>query len=151
MRASAIPLLVLLIAANAQAQPESLPSAEILQFIRTTQEAYVFPYKFRSNHPKRDDKYLRLLDKSAVDALKRLLGNRSNWYDGMLTVAEPVGLPSAGVLLRSNGDELVLFFDPSTMTAKFRGRFYYGALEHKPIEQLERWKARYARLELQGK
>jgi hypothetical protein len=151
MRASAILLLGLLATANARDQPESLPSAEILQFITSAKEAYVFPYMFKGNHPKRDNKHLRPLDKPARHALKRLLGNPSNWYNGLLTVAEPVGLPSAGVLLRSNRDELVLFFDPSTMTAKFRGRFYYGALEHKPIEHLEKWKERYARLELQGK
>jgi hypothetical protein len=151
MRASAISLLVLLATVSAHAQPGSLPSGEILQFIRTAQEAYVFPYTFRSNQLKQDDKHLRRLEKPARDALKALLGNPSNWYDGMLTVAEPVGWPSAGVLLRNEGDELVLFFDPSTMTAKFRGRFYYGALEEKPIEQLEKWKEKYARLEVQAK
>ena len=151
MRASAIPLLVLLATVNARAHPESLPSADILQVIRSAKEAYVFPYTYKGNYPKRDDKHLRLLDKPARDGLKRLLGNPSNWYDGMLTVAEPLGLPSAGVLLRSNRDELVLFFNPSTMTAKFRDRFYYGALENKPMEQLEKWKERYARLEVQGK
>jgi hypothetical protein len=148
MRALVMPLLISLATGLAHAQPQSLPSAEIFQFVRRAQEAYVFPYTFSGNHPKCDDKHLRLLDKPATDALKRLLGDPSNWYDGMLTVAEPLGLPSAGVLLRSSGDELVLFFDPSTMTAKFRGRFYYGALEHKPMEQLEKWNERYARLEL---
>jgi hypothetical protein len=129
---------------------ESLPSAEILHFIGSAQEVYVFPYT-SSEHPKRDEKHLRPLDAPARDALKRLLGDPRNWFEGFLDVVEPLGVPSVGVLFRSEGDELVLFLDDKTISGSFRGRSYYGALENKPIEQLEKWKERYASPELQPK
>jgi hypothetical protein len=94
---------------------------------------------------------LRPLDAPAGDALKRLLGDPRNWFEGFLDVVEPLGVPSVGVLFRSEGDELVLFLDDKTISGSFRGRSYYGALENKPIEQLEKWKERYASPELQPK
>jgi len=54
-------------------------------------------------------------------------------------------------LFRSPADELVLFFDSVTIRGSFRRRSFYGGLEDKAREQLESWKQRYARLELQSK
>jgi hypothetical protein len=150
MRASAISLLILLAAVRAHAETESLPSTEILHVIASAQEVYVFPYT-SSEHPKLDEKQLRPLDAPARDTLKRLLSDPHNWYDGLLTVVEPLGVRNVGVLFRSRGDQLVLFLNDITISGSFRGRSYYGALENKPIEQLEKWKERYAGLELQAK
>jgi hypothetical protein len=150
MRIFAASLLLLLVAVRAHADSESLPSAEILHVIGSAQEVYVFPYT-SSEHPKLDERHLRRLDAPARDTLKRLLSDPHNWYTGLLTVVEPVGVRSVGALFRSKGDELVLFLDDITISASFRGRSYYGALENKPIEQLDKWKKRYGNLELQAK
>jgi hypothetical protein len=150
MRTSVVSLLVLLVAVRAHAASESLPSPEILHFIGSAQELYVFSYTF-SEHPKLDRRHLRRLDAPARDTLKRLLSDPHNWYTGLLTVVEGLGGRSVGVLFRSKGDELVLFFGDITISASFHGRSYYGALENKPIEQLNEWKKRYASPELQAK
>jgi hypothetical protein len=128
----------------------ALPSVETLNVIRNAQQVYVFPYT-SSEHPKRDDAHMRLLDPSARDTLKRLLGVSRNWFEGFLDVVEPLGVRSVGVLFRSPADELVLFFDSVTIRGSFRRRSFYGGLEDKAREQLESWKQRYARLELQSK
>jgi hypothetical protein len=129
---------------------ESLPSDEILRIIKTAQEVYVFPYT-SSAVPKRDDKHLRALDLQAQDTLKRLLGDPQNWFEGFLDVAEPLGVPSVGALFRNKSGELVLFFDPTTIWGRFRGRWYSGGLTNERIEELEKWKERYASIEVQGK
>jgi hypothetical protein len=85
----------------------------------------------------------------ARDTLKRLLGDSRDWFQGFLDIAEPLGVRSVGVLFRSPSGELVLFFDTQTISGRFRGHAYYGGLEDKPREQLENWKNRYARPELQ--
>jgi hypothetical protein len=85
MRASAISLLVLLAAVRADADSESLPSAELLHLISSAEEVYVFPYT-SSEHPKQDERHLRRLDAPARDTLKRLLSDAQNWYNGFLTI-----------------------------------------------------------------
>jgi hypothetical protein len=129
---------------------EALPSDEILRVIGNAKEVYVFPYT-SSAIPKQDDKHLRALDLQAQDALKRLLGDSQNWFEGFLDVAEPLGVRSVGALFRNKSEELVLFFDPTTIWGRFRGRWYSGGLTNKRIEELERWKERYASVEMQGK
>ena len=99
-----------------------------------------------------DPMHLRLLDGSARDALKRLLGDSRNWFDGFMNELQPGGARAVGVLFRTRRDELVLFFDAAAISATFRGRSYYGGLAApKPVEELQNWKERYARLELESK
>jgi hypothetical protein len=156
MRACAASLLVLVGTLCADTEWKALPSAETLQVIGSAQEVYVFPYT-SSEHPTVDRRHLRPLDPAARDTLKRLLGDSHNWFKGFIDAGEPLGVRSVGVLFPTTGDELVLFFDPTTITGSFRGRYYGGGLEHKrgpehkPMEELEQWKERHARLELQGK
>ena len=128
MRFSALYVFVLAVALPEYAEPKALPSADILLAISSAHEAYVFPYTFSGEHPQVDRKHLRPLDAAARDTLKRLLGDRRSWYVGLLTVAEPLGEPSTGVLFRTQGEELAIFFDPTTISATFRGGSYYDAL-----------------------
>jgi hypothetical protein len=116
--------------------------------IASAEEVYVFPYTSSAN-PKPDLRHLRALDPPARDTLKRLPGDSRNWFQGFLDIAEPLGVRSIGVLFRTRSDELILFFDTQTISGCLRGHAYYGGLEDKPREALEKWKNQYAGPELQ--
>jgi hypothetical protein len=156
MRASAVSVLMLVGTLCADTEWKALPSVDTLHVIRSAQEVYVFPYT-SSEHPTVDRKHLRPLDQNGKDTLKRLLGDSRNWFVGFNDAALPLGVRSVGVLFRTGGDELVLFFDLGAIEGRFRGGSYSGTLEHKrnpkhnPWEELEKWKEQYARPEIEGK
>jgi hypothetical protein len=150
MRALLVTLFLLVATTWADETWGPLPSDETLRVIRNAREVYVFPYT-TSVHPRRDDRHLRALDRLGRDTLKRLLGHQQNWFVGFIDSAEPVGVRDVGALFRTKTDELVLFFDTDTISATFRGRWYGGGLISKRVNDLYKWKKRYARLELEGK
>jgi hypothetical protein len=126
---------------------EGLPSKDQLRVMTQANAVYVFPH--RSLAPTvRDDKHLRLLDAEARAKLMSILGDKRNWYYGLMTIAEVPDVPSIGILFRSGGDEFTLFFNEITIEAIFHGQRDNGMLEPEPMKKFDDWKQHYASTEL---
>ena len=129
---------------------EGLPSKDELRVMTQADAVYVFPY--RSMAPTvRDDKYLRLLDGEARAKLMSILGDKRNWYYGLIAIMEVPDVPSIGILFRSGRDEFTLFFNEITIEASFHGERDNGMLEDEPTKKFNEWKQHYASTELHSK
>ena len=133
----------------------SLPSAELLRFMRGADQVFVFPNP-NSRKPRRDDKRMRLLPPNARRELIHLVGRERGWDDGWDNRIDPGGPPPRDInlLFRRGGDELVLFFYPGgVVDARFNGRRqpFRWLIAGQSREPLDRWKARYAERELSAK
>ncbi len=127
---------------------------EVSQFIRSTDELYVFPVLTPDN-PRRDNKHLRRLDEQARRVVVRLLSDHRSWYQGGYTLISTRPEPrNVGVLFRSGPGELVLFFSSSftsysgRIQGSFNGQHVEDMLEDNPGKKLEQWSHRFAPLEL---
>ena len=154
MRAPCLAVL-LFVAASIRAEgpadsAEGVPSKDELRVMTHANAVYVFPY--RSMAPTvRDDKHLRLLDAEARAKLMSILGEKRNWYDGLMTIVEVPDVPSIGILFRSGSDEFTLFFNEMTIEAIFHGQRDLGMLEPAPMKKFDDWKQHYASTELHPK
>ena len=152
MRLVGIALFVAISIAVAHQESHSFPSSEILDFIRSAQDVYVFPYTV-SEHPKMDWTHSRLLDRSPRESLKRILCDSRNYFYGFYNQGEVVGDRGIGLCFRRERQALVLFFYYGSITAQFRGHSYAGGFDDTGPRrgELQRWIHRYARAELEGK
>ena len=126
----------------------------VLQFMRTASELYVFPV-MTPDEPRRDRTRMRLLDSSARQRLVALLANHQNWYQYwyklILTKPEPRNI---GVLFRGGPGELVLFFSCSFTSSSgriqgaFNGQHIGDMLEDRPGKRMDEWSRRFAQPEL---
>ena len=154
MRAPCLAVL-LFVAASIRAEgpadsAEGVPSKDELRVMTQANAVYVFPH--RSMAPAvRDDKHLRLLDAEARAKLMSILGEKRNWYDGLMTIVEVPDVPSIGILFRSGSDEFTLFFNEMTIEAIFHGQRDLGMLEPAPMKKFDDWKQHYASTELHPK
>jgi hypothetical protein len=129
---------------------EGMPSKDELRVMTYANAVYVFPY--RSMAPAvRDDKHLRLLDAEARARLLSILGDKRNWYYGLMDIVEAPNVPSIGLLFRSGSDEFTLFFNEITLEATFRGQHDNGMLEPEPMKKFDEWKRHYASAESNSK
>ena len=133
---------------TARAESElTLPSSEVLHFMKNARTAYLFRPK-PAAQPQRDDKHIRLLAESARNKLLGLLGRSENWEPGLFTVAE--WPPNLGLLFRADSDELVLYCGDMIVEGSFHGRRVIGCLTERAGELLQDWKERYAKQEIKG-
>jgi hypothetical protein len=133
-------------------EPITPPPAELLRFMRSADQIFVFPNP-TPRKPRREDKRIRLLPPDARRELMSLIGHQRDWYDGWDNRFDPGGPPPKDInlLFRRGRDELILFFYPGeVIDARFNGRrqpfrWSFGPASY---EGIERWKARYAQREL---
>jgi hypothetical protein len=133
---------------------------DILNFIRTAHEVYIFPIRFTRlsspadqgywSVPHRDGKHLRLLDGEARRQIVRLLSGEANWFHGfndfVLIGDEP---RNVGLEFRNGAERLTLFFSSGgRMEGSFKGEHTGGSLEQRQQKQMEKWKTNYAQAEL---
>jgi hypothetical protein len=133
---------------------------DILNFIRTAHEVYIFRVKFTRlaspgdkgywSVPHRAGQHLRSLDGEARRQIVRLLSREANWFHGfndfVLIGDEP---SNVGFEFRNGADRLTLFFSSGgSMEGSFKGEHTGGSLEQKQQKQMERWKTNYAQPEL---
>ena len=168
MRARRLLILVLFVAVTSlRSAPDCLlplPSSETQRVITHADAVYVFPYTDsardflrayahgRTNEAQHqvDRKDWRLLGRSARERLVAILGDSHNW-EQLGFVIEPPAQLSVGVVFRTSTDELVLFFNPISVDGAFRSCFLSAVLKDQPRAQLEKWKRRYARSEIEGR
>ena len=125
-------------------------SSEVLRFIRTATEAYVFPLPDPLK-PHRDALRMRRLDASAHSELVHFLGYEHDWRHGLYQLIGTIGQlpPSVGFVFRRGQFELVLFvIEDGAVKGTFNGENKSGYLEAPAMKELESWKDRYVRAEL---
>ncbi len=128
-------------------------SPNVHRFIRTANEAYVFPLP-NPLKPHRDDLRLRRLDASSRAGLVRFLGYEQDWFHGFdnRIWTDDKLPPSVGFVFRQGQSELVLFIiDGGRVTGTFNGEHKSGTLEGSAWKGLESWKHRYALPEMGSK
>jgi hypothetical protein len=126
---------------------------EVSQFVRNADELYVFPVP-DPLEPRRDNKHLRRLDGEARRSLVRLLTHPGNWYHGVGSLITGRLPRNIGVMFRSGGSQLVLFFSPNWTSSAgwiqgtFNGQYVMDIFEDDAGKEMEKWSHRFAQPEL---
>ncbi|HEY2345164.1 MAG TPA: hypothetical protein VGH80_04690 [Xanthomonadaceae bacterium] len=131
---------------------ESADSPRVLRFIRTASEAYIFPVPDPLK-PHLDRQRMRRIEGPAREALVGLLGEPSNWYDGLYNLVGPKHEPpGVGFVFRQGASELILFQETGGfIRGTFNDQHVQDMLDGAATPKLLSWERTYAPQELESK
>jgi hypothetical protein len=125
---------------------------DVLRFVRTASEAYVFPLPDPLK-PHLDRQRMRRLDAQSQHALAALIGDESNWWHGMYELFGPEHEPpSIGFVFKEGPSELVLFVKADRIiNGTFNGEHQSGLIDDHAVPKLKAWEHLNAAQEIDGK
>jgi hypothetical protein len=125
------------------------PSPELLRFIRSADQVFIFPNRTPLK-PHRDDRHLRVLPPEPRRKLVALLSRQRTWLDGWdnsVYAGDPEA-PDMGLLFRRGTDELVMFFFcGNKVQAIFNGQRQPTRWTFQSFKAIVEWQKRYAQPE----